>query len=210
MTAPEGDQERDGPGLAEVRSQAPQAERTALPKPAFGATTPEPPQRRRSAARALKHGLDRVLAACGLVVTAPLFAGLALALHYRGAGRVVRRDQRIGEHARFISVRSFAVTDAMVQRSRGWRIVAGAGLTALPQLWSVVRGEMSIVGPRPREIGFEPPPARPGLTGLAQLAQLERWLSLTEQLQLDDEYARRWSLALDARIVWRTMWRVLR
>lgn len=51
---------------------------------------------------------------------------------------------------------------------------------------------------------------RPGLTGLAQLEQLQRWLSLTEQLELDEDYARTWSLALDARIVWRTLWVVLR
>ena len=89
-------------------------------------------------------------------------------------------------------------------------MVRGTGLTALPQLWNVVRGDMSIVGPRPRELGFEPPLVRPGLTGLAQLAQLERWLSVAEQLELDDEYARTWSLGLDARIVWRTMWCVLR
>ncbi|HEX5618730.1 MAG TPA: sugar transferase [Solirubrobacteraceae bacterium] len=196
--------------MAEVRSQTPQAERTTRSTPSFAATTTETPQRPRPKALAVKHVLDRILAACGLLVTAPLFAGVALALHYRGADRVLRRDQRIGEHARFIYVRSFVVTDEMVQRSRGWRIVAGTGMTALPQLWSVLRGEQSIVGPRPRELGFEPPPMRPGLTGLAQLEQLERWLSLAEQLALDDEYARRWSLLLDARIAWRTMWSVLR
>jgi lipopolysaccharide/colanic/teichoic acid biosynthesis glycosyltransferase len=196
--------------LAEVRSQTPQAERTTRLTPSFAATTTETPQRARPKALAVKHVLDRILAACGLLVTAPLFAGVALALHYRGAGRVLRRDQRIGERARFIYVRSFVVTDEMVQRSRGWRIVAGSGMTALPQLWSVLRGELSIVGPRPRELGFEPPPMRPGLTGLAQLEQLERWLSLSEQLALDDEYAQRWSLQLDARITWRTMWSVLR
>jgi lipopolysaccharide/colanic/teichoic acid biosynthesis glycosyltransferase len=195
--------------LAEVRSQTPQAERTTRPTPSFEATTTETPQRPRSAALAVKHVLDRLLAACGLLVTAPLFAGVALALHYRGAGRVLRRDQRIGERARFIYVRSFVVTDEMVQRSRGWRIVAGSGMAALPQLWNVLRGELSIVGPRPRELGFEPPPMRPGLTGLAQLEQLQRWLSLAEQLALDDEYAQRWSLRLDARIAWRTMWSVL-
>jgi lipopolysaccharide/colanic/teichoic acid biosynthesis glycosyltransferase len=66
---------------------------------------------------------------------------------------------------------------------------------------------MSIVGPRPREPGFEAPPARPGLTGLAQLEQLDRWLSVAEQLELDETYARTWSLGLDARIVWRTFTR---
>jgi lipopolysaccharide/colanic/teichoic acid biosynthesis glycosyltransferase len=196
--------------LAEVGSQTQQAERTTRLTPAFATTTTETPQRQRPATLAVKHALDRIIAACGLLVTAPLFAGVALALHYRGAGRVLRRDQRIGERARFIYVRSFVVTDEMVQRSRGWRIVAGSGMTALPQLWSVLRGELSIVGPRPRELGFEPPPMRPGLTGLAQLEQLERWLALTDQLALDEEYAQRWSLRLDASIAWRTMWSVLR
>jgi putative colanic acid biosynthesis UDP-glucose lipid carrier transferase len=195
--------------LAEVRSQTPNLERKAA-TPALQGPPPEGLPRPRPGALRVKHALDRVLAACGLIVTAPLFLGVAIALRYRGGGRVMRRDQRLGEDARFIYVRSFAVTDELVQRSRGWRMVAGSGLTALPQLWSVVRGEMSIIGPRPREIGFRPPPMRPGLTGLAQLEQLERWLAISDQLELDDEYARTWSLRLDARIVWRTMWCVLR
>jgi putative colanic acid biosynthesis UDP-glucose lipid carrier transferase len=189
--------------VAEVRSQGP---RTAKALEFEARDWSRPP---RPYALWLKHAIDRVVAACGLLVTAPLLAGVALALRYRG-GAIVRRDQRLGERGELIVVRSFAVTDLMRRDSRAWRLVAGSGLTALPQLWSVLRGEMSVIGPRPREPGFLPPPMRPGLTGLAQLEQLERWLSISEQLQLDDEYARRWSLALDARIVWRTMWCVLR
>jgi lipopolysaccharide/colanic/teichoic acid biosynthesis glycosyltransferase len=186
--------------LAEVRSETRETARTAQQAPARAPQTEQPQQPPSSGALAVKHVLDRVLAACGLIVTAPLFAAVAIALHYRGDGRIIRRDDRLGERARFIRVRSFAVTDEMVQRSWGWRLVAGSGLTALPQLWAVARGEMSIIGPRPREIGYAPPPMRPGLTGLAQIEQLERC----------DQYARTWSLRLDARIVWRTMWRVLR
>jgi lipopolysaccharide/colanic/teichoic acid biosynthesis glycosyltransferase len=154
--------------------------------------------------------IDRIVAACGLIVTAPLSLAVAVALFYGAGGRVLRRENRTGEDGRVIRLRSFAVTDQLTRRSRFWRIVAGSGLTALPQLWSVLRGDMSIIGPRPRETGFTPPPMRPGLTGLAQLEQLERWLSITEQLELDDKYAQTWSLRLDARIVWRTMWCVLR
>jgi lipopolysaccharide/colanic/teichoic acid biosynthesis glycosyltransferase len=69
---------------------------------------------------------------------------------------------------------------------------------------------MSIIGPRPRELGYPAPPMRPGLTGLAQLEQLERWLSIAEQIELDQEYLRTWSPSLDAKIVGRTMWLVLR
>jgi lipopolysaccharide/colanic/teichoic acid biosynthesis glycosyltransferase len=195
--------------LAEVRSQSPHAERTAgrTQLPSGPDAQGQPP---RTAALTLKHVIDRIVAACGLIVTAPLYVAVAAALFYGAGGRVLRREERTGEGGRTIWLRSFAVTDQLTRRSRFWRIVAGSGVTALPQLWSVLRGDMSIIGPRPREAGFTPPPMRPGLTGLAQLEQLERWLSLTEQLELDDEYARTWSLRLDARIVWRTMWCVLR
>jgi lipopolysaccharide/colanic/teichoic acid biosynthesis glycosyltransferase len=193
--------------VAEVRSQGPRSARTAKAREFEASHWSRPP---RPFALWLKHAIDRVVAACGLLVTAPLLAGVAIALRFRGTGPILRRDERLGEHGRPIVVRSFAVTEALCLRSHAWRLVAGSGMIALPQLWSVLRGEMSVIGPRPRETGFLAPPMRPGLTGLAQLEQLERRLPISEQLRLDDEYARMWSLALDARIVWRTMWCVLR
>jgi lipopolysaccharide/colanic/teichoic acid biosynthesis glycosyltransferase len=153
--------------------------------------------------------LDRFVAACGLLVTAPLLAAVALGLK-RTTGRVLRSETRIGEGGRELVVRSFAITDDLRRRSRLWQTIAGTGVSALPQLWSVLRGELSIIGPRPRDPGLHPPPMRPGLTGLAQLEQLQRWLSMSEQLECDEDYARAWSLKLDARIVWRTLWNVLR
>ena len=192
--------------MAEVRSTSRQSR---SPTPLRGSDHDLAP---RSGARMLKHALDRISAAGGLIVTLPLLAAVALVLRVGGNGTVLRREQRVGEDGRLIVVRSFAVTDGMCSRSRGWRLVRATGLTVLPQLWSVLRGDMSIIGPRarPRGAAVGPPPVRPGLTGLAQLAQLERWVSVAEQLELDHEYARTWSLALDARIVWRTMWCVLR
>jgi lipopolysaccharide/colanic/teichoic acid biosynthesis glycosyltransferase len=163
-----------------------------------------PPPRPNAFALLVKHAGDRLVAVFGLLVMAPVIAGVALALRLWGPGPVLRREERIGVAGRPVLVRSFAITDAMCE-SAVWRLLARVGAPALPQLWSVACGHMSIVGPRPREPGFEAPPARPGLTGLAQLAQLERWLSVAEQLELDERYARTWSLALDARIVWRTL-----
>jgi lipopolysaccharide/colanic/teichoic acid biosynthesis glycosyltransferase len=195
--------------MATLRSKGLETGRTSGPASASGRRTARRPAGPRRASRALKHALDRAAAAAALIVTAPLLGGLALALRLRGEAGVLRREERIGEHGRVIWLRSLAITEDMC-RSRGWRLFAGAGLTALPQLWSVLRGEMSIVGPRPREPGFDPPPARPGLTGPAQLEQLDRWLSIAEQLHLDEQYARTWSLALDARILWRTTWHVFR
>jgi lipopolysaccharide/colanic/teichoic acid biosynthesis glycosyltransferase len=152
--------------------------------------SPSSPPRANPRALLLKHVFDRLVAIGGLLVTAPLIAGVALVLRLRGRP-VLRREKRIGHRGRPLVVRSFAI--------------AGGPLAPLPQLWSVACGHMSVVGPRPREPGFEAPPARPGLTGLAQLEQLERRLSVAEQLELDDRYARTWSLGLDARIMWRTL-----
>jgi lipopolysaccharide/colanic/teichoic acid biosynthesis glycosyltransferase len=195
--------------VAEVRSQSPRATRPDPPGPAYGPGTGDEPELPRPSSRFVKHALDRLTAAGGLIVTAPLLALVALALR-SATGQVLRREERVGEGGRTILVRSFAITDALRERSRVWRLIAGTGLSTLPQLWSVLRGEMSIIGPRPREHGYPPPPMRPGLTGLAQLEQLQRWLSIAEQIELDQQYARTWSLALDARIVWRTLWFVLR
>jgi lipopolysaccharide/colanic/teichoic acid biosynthesis glycosyltransferase len=160
------------------------------------AERPSPPPRPDRRALALKYALDRLVAAGGLLVTAPVIAAVALALRVRG-GPILQREQRIGASGRPVVVRTFAIPDE-------WAWLARLGVTTLPQLWSVLAGRMSIVGPRPREPGFEAPPARPGLTGPAQLAQLVRWLSVAEQLELDDRYARTWSLQLDAEILWRT------
>jgi lipopolysaccharide/colanic/teichoic acid biosynthesis glycosyltransferase len=193
--------------VAEVRTQSRQAP-PATP-PAYGPGPGDAPELPRSGTRFVKHALDRLAAACGLIVLAPLMAIVALGLQ-SATGRVLRREERVGEGGRTIVLRSFAITDALRERSPVWRLVAATGIGTLPQLWSVLRGELSVIGPRPREHGNPAPPMRPGLTGLAQLEQLERWLSVTEQTELDLEYACTWSLALDARIVWRTLWGALR
>jgi lipopolysaccharide/colanic/teichoic acid biosynthesis glycosyltransferase len=174
-------------------------ERTAAAPP-----PPPPPPSQDRRALVVKHVLDRLVAAGGLLVTSPVIALTALALRVWGPGPVIAREDRIGADGRPLVVRTFAITDAMCD-SRGWALLARLGVTTLPQLWSVLAGQMSIVGPRPREPGFEAPPMRPGLTGLAQLEQFGRWLSVAEQLELDDRYARTWSLGLDARILWRTV-----
>jgi putative colanic acid biosynthesis UDP-glucose lipid carrier transferase len=195
--------------MAEVRSESTHATRPASSTPVYGPGSGHEPHGPSRGALLFKHAVDRLLAASGLIVTAPLLAAVALGLR-RADGRVLRREERVGEGGRLIVVRSFAITDDLRRRSRLWHMVAGTGLTALPQLWSVLRGEMSIIGPRPRDPGQQAPPMRPGLTGLAQLEQLQRWLAMSEQLELDEDYARTWSLKLDARIVWRTLWFVLR
>ena len=149
-----------------------------------------------------------MLAAIGLVVVAPLFLAVAFALHYRG-GVVLARRSRLREDGRRFELLGFPITPEM-RSSRGWRLLAAIGVSALPQLWNVVRGELSLVGPRPRALALAPPPARPGLTGPAQLAALAGGRSEAELLELEAGYARQWSLAGDGRIVLRTLLSVFR
>jgi lipopolysaccharide/colanic/teichoic acid biosynthesis glycosyltransferase len=179
--------------------------RTDIPGPSRGPEHPAPS----TGGRRVKYALDRVVAAVALLFTAPIIAVLAFSLWAGRTRPVLRPDRRLAERGRTIVLHSFAI-GAEHLRKRRWRIVMASGAAGLPQLWSVLRGDLSLVGPRPRELGLEPPPARPGLTGPAQLQQLEGWLTLADQLQLDDEYARTWSLRLDAGIVWRTIVRTLR
>lgn len=174
-----------------------------------GATPGAPTPPRVTRGRTLKYVLDRVIGAVALLFTAPILALIALLLLATRTRPLLHVDYRLGENGRMVALRSFAITEEQL-RKRRWRLLVASGAAALPQLWNVVRGDLSLVGPRPRELGLEPPPVRPGLTGLAQLHQLDGWLALADQLQLDDEYARSWSLGLDARIVWRTVLRTLR
>ena len=83
------------------------------------------PQRGNPRAPALKYALDRLVAAGGLLVMAPVIAGVALALRLWGPGPVLARDERIGVGGRPVVVRSFAITDAMCESapcgcSRAW------------------------------------------------------------------------------------------
>jgi len=152
----------------------------------------------RGGGRRVKYALDRVLAAVGVVVTAPLFLLVAVTLLAFGVRHVLAVETRIGDRGPFRLAR-FDVRPELPLWLR--RVLAGSGLTSLPQMFSVLRGDVSLVGPRPRYPGEPPAPARPGLVGLAQAEQAVRELDRDEVFALDAEYAERWSPGLDVRIV---------
>jgi lipopolysaccharide/colanic/teichoic acid biosynthesis glycosyltransferase len=148
-----------------------------------------------------------VVGALAVVVTAPLFVTVALLLLTSGVRSVIAVEERLGDRAPFRLVR-FAVPPELRVRRLG-RILVGSGLVALPQVFNVVHGDMSLIGPRPRYAGEPPPPARPGLVGLAEIARPGRELSRAEQFALDEQYAREWSLSLDARILATCVWQAV-
>ena len=168
--------------------------------------------------------LDVVGATAGLVVTSPVQAVAAVAVRRELGSPVLFRQQRPGLGGRpFSLLKLRTMRDAvdasgrvlpdssrltpMGRRLRAWSI------DELPELWNVLRGDMSLVGPRPllmEYLGrYTPAQARrhevrPGVTGLAQVSGRNA-LSWEEKFALDVWYADHVSLGLDLRILWRTV-----
>jgi lipopolysaccharide/colanic/teichoic acid biosynthesis glycosyltransferase len=185
---------------------------------------------------ALKRAVDALGAAAGLVVLAPLLLLLALAVRLDDPGPSLFAQPRLGRLARPFRILKFRTMRVNVPDLRlpdGSSYAGGAArdprvtrlgallrrssLDELPQLVNVLRGEMSLVGPRPDQVdqlrfytrGEWPKLAmRPGITGLAQVRGRNA-IDWRSRKRWDRVYVRRWSLGLDAWILWRTIGVVL-
>ena len=185
---------------------------------------------RRPYGRFAKRAFDLVVAALGLVVTAPLFPLVALLVR-RTPGPAIFRQQRLGEGGRAFTIYKFRTMRAGAEEGRPmWaeerdpratgfgRFLRRTRLDELPQLWNVLKGDMSIVGPRPERPEFlealqETVPfwtrrhlVKPGITGWAQVkrgytADAE---GTSEKLSYDLWYLRHRSLLIDLAICART------
>jgi lipopolysaccharide/colanic/teichoic acid biosynthesis glycosyltransferase len=180
----------------------------------------------------VKRAIDIVGAAAGLAVAAPILALAACAIKLEDRGPVLFRQMRLGRGAaqfEILKLRTMSVdaerlrSDGVVEANdpRITRIGAFLRRTAideLPQLWHVLTGEMSLVGPRPvppshleryDETQVRRLDVKPGLTGWAQIHGRAS-LPWPERLALDVHYVDNQSLALDARILARTAGVLLR
>ncbi|RMH01491.1 MAG: sugar transferase [Planctomycetota bacterium] len=160
-----------------------------------------------------KRSIDLAGAAVGLVLCAPLLVGVALALRLAGGGPVLFRQRRCGLAGRPFTILKFRTLSASGGRvGRLGRFLRRTSLDELPQLWNVLRGEMSLVGPRPlleRDLPADPGRRRrrqsclPGLTGLAQVSGRSH-LTPRRRLELDLAYVESRGLLLDLWILART------
>lgn len=189
-----------------------------------------PPRHRPSSVSlAIKRGMDVAGAAAGLAVASPLLAGAALAIRATMGPPVLFRQQRPGLHGRpfeLIKLRTMRPAkpherigdDDGPRITRLGRLLRASSIDELPSLWNVLRGDMSLVGPRPLLMEYleryTPEQARrhdvkPGLTGWTQInGRNERdW---DEKFALDTWYVDHWSLRLDLVILLRTPRAVLR
>jgi lipopolysaccharide/colanic/teichoic acid biosynthesis glycosyltransferase len=169
--------------------------------------------------------LDLVLLAVVAVPVVTVSVACALAVRLTSRGPVLFRQERIGRGAQPFEVLKFRtmldgdnplVPDDSRITAVG-RVLRRLSLDELPQLFNVLRGDMSIVGPRPTlryqverydERQRERLCVRPGLTGLAQVSGRNA-LSWSERIDLDVEYVARRSLWLDLRIIVATPWQLL-
>lgn len=177
-----------------------------------------------------KRLLDIAFAAAALLASAPVLLVCGVLIRTTSRGPIFFRQERLGRGGRVFRALKFrTMTDGL--RSEPSEIfgrhpeVTLVGhclrrfkLDELPQLWNVVRGDMSIVGPRPalpgqlEEYDSESGrrlEVRPGLTGLAQVNG-NIYLTWPERWAWDVEYVDKMSLRLDLRIIWRTVSVVLR
>jgi lipopolysaccharide/colanic/teichoic acid biosynthesis glycosyltransferase len=173
-------------------------------------------------ARILKRTADIVCAVVGLLLTAPLLALLALIIRIDSRGSVIYRQLRMGHNQKPFTVVKLRTMNDRGQITRAGRLMRPTGLDEIPQLWNVLCGEMSIVGPRPEVLDRVPRwereiPGywarhlmRPGITGWAQVNGLRGHVSIAKRLQLDLHYISSWSLVFDLRILFRTLGAVWR
>ena len=185
--------------------------------------------------------MDIVVSATMLTLTAPIMLAVAIAIRLDDGKPVLFRQTRIGRNGRPFEILKFrtmtqgadkqqvselidegadaiaAVSDAMKRQSDAWITPVGhflrrTSLDELPQLWNVLRGDMSLVGPRPlRQYEVDAltdweitrQEVRPGITGLWQILGRSdiRW---NERMQLDYSYVRHWSFVKDVAILART------
>lgn len=185
-----------------------------------------------------KRVVDVVGAALLLFLLAPILLACAVAIKLDSRGPVFYRCRRVGYRGQRLDMLKFrkmhhhaaggALTLVGDDRfTRVGRVLAQLKLDELPQLWNVLRGDMSLIGPRPEDPSFvdlhrdaydEILSVRPGITGLSQLAFARESAILDpidpvgfytgrllpQKMGLDCLYAREWTLAMDLRIFWWT------
>ena len=183
--------------------------------------------------RAIRLGIKRVCDLAGalaaVVVLSPVLLAVAVAVAARNGRPVIFRQQRPGLHGRPFTVYKFRTMRAPRpgevwyltddQRiTRLGRFLRSTSLDELPELWNVIRGEMSLVGPRPLLMEYldqytpderRRHDMRPGITGWA-VVNGRNTLQFVDRLKLDLWYIDNWSLGLDARILAVTVLQVLR
>jgi Undecaprenyl-phosphate glucose phosphotransferase len=179
----------------------------------------------------LKRAMDVVLAAVGLLVLSPVLVLIAIVLRATSPGPALFRQERMGLDGKPFYVWKFRSMYDGAERESGpvWateddprctpigRFLRRSNLDELPQLWNVLKGDMSLVGPRPERPFFVDQfkqripqymlrhKVRAGLTGWAQVNGWRGNTSIEKRIEFDLYYIENWSIMLDLKIMWLTL-----
>jgi lipopolysaccharide/colanic/teichoic acid biosynthesis glycosyltransferase len=179
--------------------------------------------------RFVKYVFDRIVAATALLLLSPVMLMIAIAIHFKMGSPVVFTQARPGQHSKVFQFYKFrTMTDARdkegnllpdeVRLTAFGQFLRKTSLDELPQLWNVVKGDMSFIGPRPLIVKYleryDPEQARrhdvlPGITGLAQVKG-RNTIAWEDKFKWDVWYVDNWSLWLDLKIFIMTVFKVLR
>ncbi len=180
----------------------------------------------------IKKSFDLVLALLAMPLLLPLIVFVAVLVRLTSPGPILYWSERVGRHNKIFRMPKFrsmridtpAVATHLLQNPDQWLTPIGSflrktSLDELPQLWSILKGDMSFVGPRPALFNQDDLIALrtdagvheliPGLTGWAQVNGRDE-LPIPDKVKLDIEYLQRRSLAFDLWILWLTLLKVLR
>ena len=181
----------------------------------------------------IKRCIDIVLSICGLIVLSPLFLILIAAIKLDSKGPVLFKQKRVGKGRKYFNVLKFRTMriDAPhnipthefenpdMYITRVGHFLRKYSLDELPQMFNIVSGTMSIIGPRPalwnqydlldERDKYGANDIKPGLTGLAQIRGRDE-LPIEEKARLDGEYVKNMSLAFDIRMFFGTILSVLK
>lgn len=180
------------------------------------------------AQRVIKRGVDIAASATGLIVLSPVMGATALAVRLSMGKPVLFRQERPGQDGEPFNILKFrtmhhvnpakGLVDDASRLTEVGKILRSTSLDELPELFNVLRGDMSLVGPRPLRMKYlerySPRQARrhevpPGITGLAQVSG-RNGITWEERFEYDVQYVDNWSLLLDAKILLDTILVVLR
>lgn len=178
--------------------------------------------------RFVKRGLDFLLSLCGIIVLSPVLAVLWVLVRVKLGSPVLFKQERPGKGERIFTLCKFrTMTDEKdaqgnllpdaVRLTKFGRFLRGTSLDELPELFNILKGDMSIIGPRPLLVSYLPyyteqeklrHSVRPGLTGLAQVSG-RNFLDWDRRLEKDVEYVKNLSFAMDLKVLWMTVQTVL-
>ena len=176
-----------------------------------------------------KRLLDIILSGTALVVLSPVLLVVAILVRTKLGSPVIFHQERPGKDEKIFTLCKFrTMTDEKdeqgnllpdsVRLTKFGKLLRATSLDELPELWNILKGDMSIIGPRPLLVGYLPyytekerirHSVRPGLTGLAQVSG-RNFISWDHRLAKDVEYVENLTFFMDVKVFWRTVKVVLK